>query len=139
MNEIIEKIKKEEIKMKPKWHFVLKTVLIVLLGVVSFFLALFFSSFILFSFRPFPWILFLLVVIFVVTLEWTLREFQIVYRRPIIYSLLIIISLLFITGIVLNKVRFHERIEKRNIPGIRKIYKEKIRKPGVEIKTRKGL
>lgn len=140
MNKIIEKIKEEDIKMKPKWHFVLKTVLVILLGIVSFLMALFFSSFILFSFRPFPWILFLLSIVFIIVLESTLREFKIVYKKPIIYSLLIIIIVLFATGMFLNKTRFHEKVERRNLPGIRKIYKRKmIKNPGIEIKVRRPL
>ena len=52
--EIIDKIKKEEIKMRPKSYFVFKVFSLIALAVVVFIIALYLSSFILFSFRPFP-------------------------------------------------------------------------------------
>lgn len=142
-NKIIEKLKKEEIKMRPKWHFVLKGSLIILAIVIIALPSLFLASFILFFFRPFPWFLFFFLIIFVVLLEYLFSKYSIAYKRPIICSLLIIVSLLFIMGLILNRVSFHERMERRNLPGIYKIYKrypkERIRNPNFEIKTRRRL
>ena len=142
-NKIIEKLKKGEVKMRPKWHFVLKAIL---LGLAIFFIALFslfLFSFILFCFRPFPWILFFFLIILIVLLEYLFSKHSLAYKRPIIYSLIIIISLLFVIGLIINRVDFHERMEKRNLPGIHNIYKrypkESIRNPKFEIKTRRRL
>ena len=139
---IIEKIKEKEIEMRPKWHFVLKSILIVVLAIVFLIIALYLLSFILFSFRPFPLLPFIFLLIFIVLLECLLKEFKIVYKRPIIYSILIIVFLLFAAGMCLNKAHFHEGMERRNLPGIRKFYnqsKENIRNPNIEIKPRRRL
>jgi len=140
--EIIDKIKKEEIKMKPKWQFILRTFSIIGLAIIFFVIALYLSSFILFSFRPFPLFPLIFLMISIALFEYLLKEFKIVYRKPVIYTLFFIILSLFIMGLFLNVAHFHERIEKRNFPGIRRIYshpKENTRRPIFEIKLRGGL
>jgi len=141
--EIIEEIKKKEIKMRPRWHFILRSILIIALGIIISIIALYLLSFILFSFRPFPWLPFVFLLIFIISLEYLLKELKIVYRKPIIYSLLIIIFLLFMLGSVLNRVNFHERMERRNLPGTRQFYKRYpkriIEKPNFEIKRIRRL
>ena len=151
INKIIEKLKKGEIKMHPKWHFILKAVLFGLAVFIIGLFCLFLCSFILFSFRPFPWFLFLLLILFVALLEHLFNKYSFAYKRPVIYSLIIIVSLLFVMGLMMNKVCFHEMMEKRNLPGIEKFYKkypckeclkEKIRNlenPNFEIKKRREL
>lgn len=141
-NKIIEKLKQGEFKMRPKWHFVLRVVLVAILIILFLLSALFLFSLILFPSGPFPWPLLILVIIFIALLEYFLQEFKIVYRRPIIYSFLIILCLLIISGLFLNKVHFHQRIEKKKLPGIERFYRkfpprpETIRNPSFEIKNK---
>jgi len=129
MNEIIEKIKTKHIKMKPRWHFALKSVFLIALSLISLFLLLFITSFmfrsgLLTPLRGFAWMLLLFSVLFIALLEYLIKRYAISYRRPVIYSLLIIISLIFVFGIICNKTCFHDRIEKRRLPGIERFYKE---------------
>ena len=155
MEKIIEKLK--NYKMRPKWHFIVKSVLLVILIILVLFLTLFLVSFFLFYlersgifFAPLPFILFLLSIIFVAVTEFLITRYAIAYRKPVIYSLIIIVALIFVLGAAINKARFHERIEKRNMPGIRRIYNIPKRKlpipgpipsptPGREINNRKRL
>ena len=81
MKNIIEKIKKGEIKMKPKIYFVLRTILIVLGTVVGFLFILYLMSFILFTVRPIPglfprlialpWLLVFVSVILLILITWS--------------------------------------------------------------------
>jgi hypothetical protein len=122
-NKIIEKLKKERVKMRPKWQFILGTLFFGLAVFITSLLCLFLCSFLLFSFRPFPWLIFFSLIIFVVLLEYLFSKHSIAYKRPIIYSLIILIFLLFLLGLAVNRIRFHEMMEKRNLPGIHRIYK----------------
>ncbi len=126
-NKIIEKIKNSQIKMKPKWRFALKSFLLVVLSLLLLFLLLFLVSFILrfglfISFRVFPWMILLFVIGFVVLLEFLISRYAAAYRRPVIYSVIAIIVIIFLAGGVMNMLRFHEMIERRNLPMIRRMY-----------------
>jgi len=140
--EIIDKIKKEDIKMKPKWQFILRSFSVIGLAIIFFVVALYLSSFILFSFRPFPLFPLILLMISIALFEYLLKEFKIVYRKPVIYTLFFIILSLFIMGLFLNMAHFHERMERRDIPGIRRFYlqpERTIRRPIFEIKVKRPL
>jgi len=143
-NNIIEELKNQGIKMKPKWYFVLKGFLWTILIIISLVLAIFFLSLVLFSCcRPFPWFLLLLLIVSVAVAEYLFNELGIVYRKPIIYSLLVIVVMMFIAGMFLNRIHFHESIQRKNIPGMQKIYKRYpgkiMRNPGLEIKNTRKL
>ncbi len=128
MNEIIEKLK--ESKIRPKWHFILESILIVALFVLIFLLTLFITTLLLFYLRrfgiffgPFPLILFSLAIIFVVVAEMIANHYALAYHKPVIYSLIIILSTVLVFCFLLDMARMHERIENRNLPMIRRIYR----------------
>ncbi len=145
---IINKIKNGELKMKPKWHFMLKTVLAILaaLGVA---IAMFFLvGLILFILRlsgglyllkfglkgvvPFffsvPWLLLLVLIILVILLGALTRRFSLVYRRPILYSFLGFIFLALLGGFFIDKTPVHSSLliqaEKDKLPIMGKMYRD---------------
>jgi len=126
-DKIIDKIKSGDIKMKPRISFILKITLMSLGAFFLFFFIIYLVSFIIFSLRAsgvlfmprfgfrgigiflgsLPWFLILIVVILIVMLEIFSKRFVSVYRRPIIYSLLIIIVLALAIGFLIEKTPFH--------------------------------
>ncbi|MEA3344458.1 MAG: hypothetical protein U9Q16_02140, partial [Patescibacteria group bacterium] len=114
--EITDKIKVNEIKMRPKIYFILKSILIVLIILFFAFFALYLISFIVFSlkatgvwflpkfgfggififFKSLPWLLILIAAILIIILELFVKRFSFAYRKPLIYSIsgIIILNLL---------------------------------------------
>jgi hypothetical protein len=133
-NGIIDKIKNENIKMKPKWEFALKSALLVALSLVSLVLLLFLVSFIFrfglfISLSVFPWMVIVVILGFVILLEVLITRYALVYRKPVIYSVVAIICGVFILGIILNIVHFHEALERGNVPMIRRMYDRPMIRP----------
>jgi len=130
---VLNKIKSGQINMKPKAYFVLKTVLFVL-GVITVALfILYLISFIAFSLRAsgvmflpgfgfrgvgifltsMPWLLILVAVLLIVVLEILVKHFAFSYRRPILYSIIAIIVLVFLGSFIINKTQFHPDLFQR--------------------------
>jgi hypothetical protein len=129
-DKIIDKIKSGDIKMKPRISFVLKMALLALGAFFLFFFIIYLVSFIIFSLRTsgvlflprfgfhglgilfgsLPWVLVLIVAILIVALEIFSKRFTFIYRRPIIYSLLIIIVLALAIGFLIERTPFHSSL-----------------------------
>jgi len=149
MNNIIEKLKSGKIEMRPKWHFALRSILLILLTILTLILILFLASFLLFHlkrsgifFGPLPFVMFLLMIVFVALVEFLINRYAVAYRKPVVYSLLIVVALMVAMGLAINKVHFHEKIEKRNLPMIKRFYdapkKDPIRRD-IEINKRRRM
>jgi hypothetical protein len=130
---VLEKIKTGKIKMHPKIYFILKTILIIFGVLIIIPFILFLASFILFSlhingiwFLPwfgfrgfgmflnyFPWILILIAIFLIALLEMLTKRFSFVYRRPIVYSLIIVISIVFLASFLINKTTLHPNLFKQ--------------------------
>ena len=143
---IAEKIKKGEVKMRPRFQFVFKSILIALGIFVILGTALYLISFILFVvqrsgliFLPrygfggirillngFPWLLLLIVICFIFLLEFLLKKYTIAYRKPLLYSSLIIILIILGMGFVIHQTSFHGQMYLRSqegkIPLARSLY-----------------
>jgi len=124
---VLEEIKSSQIKMRPKFYFVLKTVLLAVGFFAAGALVLFLISFISFHlrasgiwylpgfglhgwgiyFRLMPWFLILAGLILILILEILAKRFSFVWRRPIIYSLLAIILIAIIGGFIIERTPFH--------------------------------
>jgi len=125
---VLEKIKSNRIKMRPRFYFVLKTVLLAVGFFVAGALVLFLISFISFHLRAsgvwylpsfgfrglgiylrlMPWFLILAGLILILILEILAKRFSFVWRRPIIYSLLTIILIALIGGFIIERTPFHQ-------------------------------
>ena len=145
---VLEKIKSGEVKMRPKIYFVLKTILIIggvflILGFIIFLIS--FIHFHLrasglwylpaFGFRGFcaylrllPWFLIFLSLVLILILEILAKRFSFVWRRPMLYSLLIIIFVVLIGGFIIGKTTFHPRLffqaREGKLPLMAPIYRE---------------
>ena len=129
-NKIIEKIKRDDIKMKPKMYFILKGLLVVLGFIIVFLLSFFIMSLIIFKlqndgslllpgfglvgmkilFTSFPWVLLILVLLFIAVLETFAGSFKLVYRKPLIYSVILIALLVLLGGMIFAKTPFHNKM-----------------------------
>jgi hypothetical protein len=127
---ILEKIQKGEIKMRPRSYFILRFILLILAVCLSFILAIFFISFIRFilsingaSFLPsfgwqgtmamltaFPWPILLVSAIFLILSALLSKQFTFIYHRPAIFGIIGILLIFFIGSLILHQIRLHEQI-----------------------------
>jgi hypothetical protein len=145
---VLEKIKSGRVKMRPKAHFVLKTVLAALGFVLFILFALYLISFIVFALRisgiwfapgfgfygikiflvSLPWILISIAIILILILEILVKRFSFAYRRPILYSTFGIIMFVllgsFIIGQTIIHPRFFEQAQERKLPVAGKFYRD---------------
>jgi hypothetical protein len=124
---VLHIIKQGEVKMRPKWHFILNGILLGVGTALVVFTLLYLASFILFILRQngiwflpsfgfrglgllffsLPWILILTAVIFIFILELLVRQYSFAYRRPLFYSALGVILLVVIGGFVIAQTDLH--------------------------------
>ncbi len=125
---VISKIRKEELEMKPKSYFILRSFLIfVSLFLFSIF-ALYIGSLIVFVLRTnnilffygtglhgmktiifsFPWYLVLLSLLIIIFLEIIGKNFRVIYQKPLIYSLILIIILSLTGSILIDGFSMHD-------------------------------
>lgn len=75
----------------------------------------------------FPWFILALTVVLVGILEWTAKRFAVVYRRPLIYSLLIIMVLAVTGSILMENLSFHRFVsglaKERQLPAVGRMYR----------------
>ncbi|MBU6500605.1 MAG: hypothetical protein KGJ89_04080 [Patescibacteria group bacterium] len=116
---VLNAIKSGRAKMLPRWHFVLKGVLLAIGVLLLAFLLLYLVSFIVFSMhqtgvwfvpvfglpgwfsflRHIPWILIGLSLLFIIVLEILVRRYSFTYRKPLLYSVFAIVLIAGIVGI----------------------------------------
>jgi len=124
---LIDQVNSGQVKMKPKTYFVLKTSLFFLITFFIFLSILFFLSFIIFSLRTsgvsllpglgfrgigvflisLPWILILTAVVLILVLELFVKKFSFSYRRPILYSVLVIVVFVVLGGFAIANTQMH--------------------------------
>lgn len=117
---VLEAIQTGRAKMRPRWHFVLRAVLLVVGVSLVFFALLYLASFILFAlretgiwfaplygsrgwitfFRSLPWVLIFLSLVFMVVLEILVQRYAFANRKPLLYSVLGIVVLAVLGGII---------------------------------------
>lgn len=127
---ILSAAQKGELKMRPKWHFILKAGLWIA-GIAALFLAiLYFLSLFLFIARKtgiwaapvfgwhglfvflisVPWMLVLAVLVFIGILEILVRHYAFAYRLPLLYSALGLLLVVVAGGLIVDRTPLHERI-----------------------------
>ena len=129
--EVLETIKNEDVRMRPKWHFVLRGLLA---GAGLFFAAVFLLylvSFLAFEWRAaafwsvpdsafrhcafiatFPWFPLLFIFACVALIEILVRRNPSVYRRPLVYSVAAIALLGLLGGLAIARTGFHRRFSR---------------------------
>lgn len=116
--EVLQSIKNGRIKMRPKWQFVLETLLFISGAALLLFATVYLFGFVIFSlrqtgawfgpgygsrgwfafFNAMPWLLIFLSVIFIAALEIFIKHRTLAYRTPLIFSVLAIVLLALIGG-----------------------------------------
>lgn len=143
---ILEAIETGKVSMRPKWHFVLKTALMVTGGIIALLALLYLGSLVLFVlrrtgvwfvpifgsrgwfefFKSLPWLLILASLVFVVVLEILVRHYKFAYRRPLLFSVAGIILILAAGVFVVDRARLHDRFsrytEQNHLPFARDFY-----------------
>jgi len=131
--EVLEKIRRKEVSMRPKIYFIAKLAVVIFLSVLLFLGLIFTLSFVFFSihesgeqfllgfgsrgvitfFELFPWaiIAFCMVVFFL--LEWTLRRFKFSYRLPLLRIFLYTIVAAVVLGILFTFTPAHTALLKK--------------------------
>ena len=134
--------------MRPKWHFVLKAILIGV-GIFIFVLfLLFIASLIIFIlhdngtwfvpafgmrgigrfFISIPWLLVLSAVVFIGILEVLVRKYSFAYRKPLLYSVIGIVLFVVIGGALVFSTRVHDQFSRfareKQLPFAAPLYQE---------------
>lgn len=127
---ILTKIKAGNVAMKPRWHFVLMTVLTGLGALMAGLLLIYIVSFVGYIVRlsgattvstfgsgglvalllSVPWLLIALALIFVVVLEILVQRFSFGYQKPLLYSVLGVIILTSLGSYVVLKTPLHQSV-----------------------------
>lgn len=146
-DKVLDQIKGDQVKMKPRIYFVLKTLLIVLgIFIVTLF-ALYLVSFIVFALRAsgawylsgfgfrgikasivlIPWLLILMFLALIIILEVLVKRFSFSYRQPILYSVLGIIIFVFLGSFAIGKTGLHpnlfQKAREGRLPVAEKFYR----------------
>ena len=145
---VLGKIKNDQIKMRSKKHFILKSVLIILsVFLVSFFI-LYLTSLILFALRAsgvwylsglgfyglktsfilLPWFFIIIAIVSLVVLEALVKHFSFAYHRPILYSILGIVIFTLLGSFVIDKIQFQsclfQKAQEKRLPIMGNFYRD---------------
>lgn len=128
--QILSKIEKRQVGMKPKIYFILRLILIASAVLFAVLFSLYLTSFIIFSLqangvwllpgfgfgvlgiflKSLPWLLILVALILIIVLELLVKHFSFTYRRPILYSVLAIIVFVVLGGFVVAHTGLHSNL-----------------------------
>lgn len=129
---IIAAAKSGKLKMRPRWHFVLRAVLWLAGAVIAVLAALYFASLFLFINRETgiwlapvfgwrgvliflasaPWLIILSVLVFALALEILVRRYEFTYRLPLLYSALAVLLVVFAGAALLARTPLHENLSR---------------------------
>lgn len=145
--DILKKIKSGEVDMKPRWHFVLRSLLLILGIVIFVLLGIYILSFIFFfmqqsgvGFMPLygfrgimmfvvnsPWLLIVFGVSALVILQLLVHKYSFSYRQPMVYTVAGVIILVLLGSYAIEKTLLHQRlqglVEQNEIPVFGPLYK----------------
>lgn len=146
-NNILNKIKSGEVDMKPHWHFVLKSLLLILGTIVAVLVTVYILSFIHFFLRqsgvgfvPFygfrglsifvihlPWLLIASAGALIVVIQLLIRKYSFSFRQPLLYSLIGTILFVLFGAYIIEETQIHPRLqgfaEDRGVPVFGPLYR----------------
>ena len=144
---IIKNIENGSVGMRPRWQFVLKAALFFTACIIIVLLALYLVSFSLFALWytgswyvtafglrgvmsfliSLPWLFIIAICGFIVILEFFVTKYEFVYRRPRLYSLLVLLFLAMLGGTIIARTSLHtwllKRTEKKPFPIVGSLYR----------------
>lgn len=145
--DIMKRIKAGELAMRPRWHFLLKTSLLITGTILAALLSIYLMSFVMFILRQSgiwvtpglglrgvgffilasPWLLITLTLLFLGTLFLLVKHYALCYTRPLLYSLMGVVGLALLGSFVIINTAAHERIgafsERHALPGLAPLYR----------------
>jgi hypothetical protein len=124
---VLKAIEAGKVTMRPRWHFVLKALLLLVGTILASMTLIFLISFIIFIlhetgiwfipgfgfhgiglfFGSLPWLMLLLALVFIVMLEVLVRRYAFAYRKPLLYSTFGVIGLVILGGVIVSATPFH--------------------------------
>lgn len=127
---VLEAIDSGKVSMKPKWHFVIHTILLAVGIVFAVLTLLYITSFIIFAlhqnglwFAPgfggrgirellfdFPWLLVFVAIIFIAILQFLVKKYAFSYGKPLIYSAITIVLLVILGGLIISQTPIHKSL-----------------------------
>jgi len=144
---LLDKIQGGEIKMKSKSYFALRNIAYVISLAVVFGMVFYLTSLIhfvmqskgllmlsAFGFRglglmfiSLPWILVILIVILITLIEVISKHFKFVYRKPLVYSIVLVAVVVLLGSMIVARTRLHyslsDFVQQKNIPLAGPLYK----------------
>jgi hypothetical protein len=144
---IMKKIVAGELQMRPRWHFLLRTALLVSGMVVAALLSIYLLSFVLFALRDTgiifspgfglpgiwlfliatPWLLIFVVGVFLLILYVLITHFSFSYTRPHIYSLLGVVLFVIAMSSFIQLTMMHHYLQdfafRHEVPGMSPFYR----------------
>lgn len=152
-NKVLEKIRRNQVRMVPRLHFTLKSIAVIVVALLSLVFSVAIGAFILFSIRTsyetsllgygphgvliflqlFPWGLLIADIGLIILLEWMLRYFRFGYKSPLLYLLFVIIVVALAVAIVLDQSRasddFLQGAHDQGVPVMGNLYDQGRRPP----------
>jgi hypothetical protein len=154
--DIMSAIRDGRVKMRPRWKFVLSSVLGIIGAAILLLTLLYVASFAIFTLRQsgalfvpafgmrgvfaffsaIPGVLAILLIVFVIILEILVRRYSFAYRRPLLVSVIAILAIVLIGGYALERTRIHaDLFRAARGPGlpspIGQMYREPMGVPGI--------
>jgi len=144
---VMEAIERGEVRMRPRWHFALLSLLYSTGAVILFFGLVYAVSLVVFLlkqsgvwflpgfgsrgwwefFRALPWLIVALLAVFVVVLEVLIRKFAFVYRKSVVTSAVGAVALVVGLGVLLAETPLHPHVARLathgTFPGLRALYR----------------
>ncbi len=162
---VLETIRSGRISMKPRWYFVVHTILGVAAGIVVLLILLYTASFIVFILRATgiwfvpafggrgwlvlarsaPWLLIILCFVYIGILEALVRRYAFAWRRPLLYSAAAIVIVVVIGGILIAHTSFHRGLfryaQRDRLPFAERFYRAfgLARMPDVHVGSIRGV
>lgn len=150
----LAEIERGEVKMRPRWHFVLIAAVAVLSFIVLILALLYVASLAHFLLRTsgvwfaprfgwsgwmellrgLPWLLVLLVTVLVVALEMLVRRYAFAYRQPILVSVFVIMIIVVAGGFLVSRTQLHpimyDRVNQGRMPMMGRMYRMSLPRDG---------
>lgn len=124
-SEILDKIESGRVKMKPRAVFILKIAGLSTIVILLAFFAVFLISFA-FYVNKFPLMLILISLILILLIEALMHRIKFSYRKPVVYTLLLVLLSAVLLGFILHITPFHSKVScfchKNSLPIISNLY-----------------
>jgi hypothetical protein len=144
---VLKSIEAGKVHMRPRWHFVLHAILMIVGTALLVLTIIYLTSFIIFTlrqtgalaapgFRPggyllllesIPWVIFIVAIIFLVLLGILVKKYSFGYHKPLLYTTAGIIALAVVGGIVVEMTPLHRGLfriaEENHLPVAGRMYR----------------